>query len=87
MLNEKIGLHTASCLTVTKCCQKSIGFQSVSASHPAAQYLPVQNLIASVSDDSFCIMISRDQLVGKRLQDSDFLFLLKTEAIIRTAVP
>lgn len=46
---------------------KNIFCQSVSTSHLTGWHWPVQNLIAPGSNDTFCIMISRDQLVSKRL--------------------
>lgn len=66
---------------------KRVLFPSVSASQLRGQYWPVQHLVASVSNDAFGIMVGRDQLVSKGLQDSNFLFLLKTEASIRSVVP
>lgn len=90
-IKYRYGIKTSTEHGVTfnsyKTLPKCVLFLLVSASRLRGQHWPVQHLVAPVRNDAFGVMVGRDQLVSKGLQDSNLLFLLKTGAYIRTVVP
>lgn len=77
-MNKTLEPHVASPSTATE--HPSRGFPAICLLLPR-QHWPVQDLVASVGNDSLGIMICSNQLVSKGLQDSNFLFLFKPETM------